>query len=100
MGNVFGTVSTIIETALLPNPPEFNLPPMNENSGTAKAQKGQGAWLGGDMQGYDPKRFLHLVDTTNAHNESKLGVSGNIVVALLASLAPQPGRLSQLKKYS
>ena len=54
MGIVFGTVSTIIETALLPNPPEFNLPPMNENSGTAKAQKGQGAWLGGNKHGYDP----------------------------------------------
>ena len=49
------------------------------------------------MQGYDPKRFLHLVDTTNAHNESKLGVSGNIVVALLASLAPQPEKFLQLK---
>merc|ERR1719239_1916378 len=32
----------------------------------------------------------HLVDTANAHNEGKLGVSRNIVVALLASLTPQP----------
>merc|ERR1712156_610253 len=32
----------------------------------------------------------HLVDTANAHDESKLGVSRNIVVALLTSLTPQP----------
>ena len=33
--------------ALLPNLPDYNLPPMNRNSGTTKTQRGQGAWLGG-----------------------------------------------------
>merc|ERR1711931_435629 len=32
----------------------------------------------------------HLVDTTDAHDKGELGVSGNIVVTLLASLTPQP----------
>merc|ERR1719239_997093 len=32
----------------------------------------------------------HLVDTTDAHDKRQLGVSGNIVVSLLASLTPQP----------
>jgi len=32
----------------------------------------------------------HLVDTTDAHDKGELGVSGNIVVSLLASLTPQP----------
>ena len=31
-----------------------------------------------------------LVDTTNPHNEGELGVGGDIVVALLPGLAPQP----------
>merc|ERR1719337_112835 len=32
----------------------------------------------------------HLVDTADAHDEGKLGIPGNIVVTLLASLTPQP----------
>ena len=44
---VFGTESTMKGAALLPNIPEYNLPPMNRNSGTTKALMGQGAWLGG-----------------------------------------------------
>merc|ERR1719436_405386 len=32
----------------------------------------------------------HLVDTADAHDKGKLGISGNIVVSLLASLTPQP----------
>ena len=47
MGIIFGTESTMKEAALLPNLPEYNLPPVNRNSGTTKTQMGQGAWLGG-----------------------------------------------------
>merc|ERR1719239_822260 len=32
----------------------------------------------------------HLVDATDAHDKGQLGVSGNIVVSLLASFTPQP----------
>ena len=90
MGLVFGTVSTTEEAALLPNVPEFDLPPMNRNSGTTKALLGQGAWLGGILTSL--RRIFYLVDTTDAHDEGKLGISGNIVVSLLASLTPQPVR--------
>ena len=38
-----------------------------------------------------------LVDTTNPHNEGELGVGGDIVVALLPGLAPQPDN-SYVKK--
>ena len=44
---ISGKVSTMGEAAMLPNLPEFDLPPMNINSGTTKALVGQGAWLGG-----------------------------------------------------
>ena len=44
---IFGTESTMKGAALLPNIPEYNLPPMNRNSGTTKAPMGQEAWLGG-----------------------------------------------------
>ena len=92
MGLVFGTVSTTEEAALLPNIPEFDLPPMNRNSGTTKTLLGQGAWLGGILNVSFP-RIFYLVDTADAHDEGKLGISGNIVVSLLASLTPQPVRL-------
>ena len=32
----------------------------------------------------------NLVDTTDPHDEGELGVGGDIVVALLPGLAPQP----------
>ena len=36
--------------------------------------------------------IFYLVDTADAHDKGKLGISGNIVVSLLASLTPQPVR--------
>ena len=35
-------------------------------------------------------QISYLVYTTDAHDKGKLGISGNIVVSLLASLTPQP----------
>ena len=87
---ISGKVSTMGEAAMLPNLPEFDLPPMNINSGTTKALLGQGAWLGGHKKHIIHSNDLHLVDTADAHNEGKLGIPGNLVVTLLASLTPQP----------
>ena len=64
---------------MLPNLPEFDLPPMNINSGTTKALLGQGAWLGGHKKHLIHSNDFHLVDTADAHNEGKLGI-----------LTPQP----------
>ena len=36
--------------------------------------------------------FTRLVDTTDPHSEGEFRVAGDVVVTLLASLAPQPSR--------
>ena len=41
----------------------------------------------------------HLVDTTDPHDKDKLGLSGDIVVALLLGIALQPKQKTDFKSF-